>query len=77
MVSPTVTSLAADLAALTTRVTTLETRMAAHEGRIKVLEAEMAAHQAGALERQAEVDRIQSENDRIRWATRNGRQDIL
>lgn len=77
MVSPTVTSLAIDLAALTARVAALETKMAGHEGRIKVLEGEMAAHQAGALERQAEVDRLQSENERIRWAARNGRQDIL
>lgn len=63
MVSPTVTSLASDLAALTVRVTALEKALAAtnsHEARIKALEGEMSSHQAGAVERQSEVDKLGS-----------------
>lgn len=77
MVSPTVTSLAADLAALTTRVAALEALATKNEQRISALEGDMVSHKAGAVDRQAHMDNLRAENERIRWAARNGRQDIL
>lgn len=62
MASPTVASLAKDLADLTVRVVALETLAGKNEKRISALEADMTAHKAGAIERQAEVDHL---NDRF------------
>lgn len=45
----------------------LETLQAGFEERLAVVEQFMAEHQAGAARRQREIDRLRSENQRLRW----------
>lgn len=49
-------------------------RLAHLEGRVQALEATMDDHQAGATRRQAEVDQLTANYERLRYAQRTGRQ---
>ena len=45
--------------------------------RLAALEKAMSDHLAAMVKRQAQVDQLRSDAETIRWAVRNGRQDIL
>lgn len=60
--------------ALLARIDHLEAQVARNDQRLLVQEAFMADHREGAQRRQAEVDSLRADNQRLRYTQRTGRQ---